>query len=180
MVILFDIFKPAPLRGRLCYVYKFLDHTMSILYKIISIIINAVALFLSISLVFSIPMLISSPITLLSAFLIVGVVLYAWFSAKFYRQVVQQKKTVQHRLRDWVRVNGIVTMVFCSITFMNVLLLLKKPELFSDAAKTMGVDMPVKIVNSFFYGMLAYAILLLIHVLWTFSLLKKNKDFFAM
>lgn len=151
---------------------------MLLLYRIISVIINAVALFLTISLVFSIPLLISSPLTLLSAFLIVSVILYAWFSFKFYREIMQQNKTVKHRLRDWVRVNGIVAIIFCVMTFMNVLMLLKQPGLFTDAAKNLGVEMPVRIINNFFYGMLVYAVLLFIHVLWTFALLRKYKESF--
>lgn len=133
---------------------------------------------LTISLVFSIPMWVSSSLTLLSAFLMVAVILYAWYSFKFYREVLLQQKTVKHRLKDMVRVNGIVTLVFSVITFLNVSYLLKNPALFTDSIKNLGVQMPLKNITGFFYAMLIYAAILFIHVVWTFALLKKNKDYF--
>jgi hypothetical protein len=151
---------------------------MTIIYRILSIIINTVALLLTISLVFSIPMLVSSPITLLSAFLMVAVVLYSWFSSKFYRQVLLQQKVVSHKLRDWVRVNGFVCIVFSVITFLNVLFLIKTPGLFTQTIQNYGVEVPISKANSFLYIMLVYAIVLFVHVIWTFGLLKKNKDYF--
>jgi uncharacterized membrane protein YbaN (DUF454 family) len=83
---------------------------------------------ITISLLFSIPVLVSSPVTLLSGFLMVAVILYAWFSSRFYKEVVLQHKTVKHSLRDLVRVNGIVTLVFSVLIILNVLLLLKNPN----------------------------------------------------
>lgn len=149
-----------------------------IIYRILGLIINPVAMLLTISLVFSIPMWVSSSITLLSAFLMVAVILYAWYSFKFYREVLLQQKTVKHRLKDMVRVNGIVTLVFSVITFLNVSYLLKNPALFTDSIKNLGVQMPLKNITGFFYAMLIYAAILFIHVVWTFALLKKNKDYF--
>ena len=151
---------------------------MTIIYRIFSVIINAVALMLSISLLGSIPMLISSPQTMLSGFLMLAVILYSWFSFKFRREVLQQQKVVKHNLRDWVRVNGIVTLVFSIISIIGILPLLINPQPFIDAVKNFGVVMPVKTALGFFYVMLIYAVILLAHILWTFALLKKNKDFF--
>lgn len=151
---------------------------MTIIYRILGFIINSTALLLTISLVVSIPMLVSSPITLLSAFFMVAVILYAWYSFRFYREVLQQQKTVKHRLKDMVRVNGIVTLVFSVITILNVLFLLKNPALFTESIKNFNVQMPVKNITGFFYAMLIYAAILFIHVVWTFSLLKKNKQYF--
>jgi hypothetical protein len=133
---------------------------------------------ITISLVFSIPVLVSSPITLLSAFLMIAVILYAWYSFRFYREVVLQQKAVKHSLKDMVRVNGIVTLVFSVIIMLNVLILLKNPVLFTDSIKNYGVDMPLKNITGFFYAMFFYAASLLTHVVWTFSLLKKNKQYF--
>ncbi len=151
---------------------------MTILYRILSLIINSIAMLITISLVFSIPVFVSSPVTLLSAFLMVAVILYAWYSSRFYRDVLQQQKTARHSLKDMVRVNGIVTLVFSAIIMLNVFLLLRNPGLFTDSIKNLGVDMPLKNVTGFFYAMFFYAALLLIHVVWTFRLLKKNNQYF--
>jgi len=151
---------------------------MTIIYRVFSIIINTVALMLAVSLVFSIPMFVSSPVALLSAFLMVGVILYSWFSYKFHREVLMHHKTVSHRLKDFVRVNGFVAIVLSVIMLLNVLLLLKNPSLFTEAMRNYGVELPLNKLNVFLYFMLGYATVLFIHVIWTFALLKKNRDYF--
>ncbi|MCW3105645.1 MAG: hypothetical protein JWQ09_151, partial [Segetibacter sp.] len=151
---------------------------MTIIYRIFSLIVNAVALMLTISLVSSIPMLISSPQTMLSGFMMLAVILYSWFSFRFRREVLQQQKIVKHSLRDWVRVNGIVTLIFSIISIIGIFPLLLNPQPFVDAVKNFGVEMPVKTATTFIYAMLIYAAILFIHILWTFALLKKNREFF--
>lgn len=133
---------------------------------------------LTISLVGSLVVLFSSPVTMLSAFMMIAVILYSWFSFRFRRQVLQQQQVVKHSLRDWVRVNGIVTLVFCVVSILGVLPLLHNPQAFMDALKNMGVQMPLKSLTGFFYGMLAYAVILFVHILWTFALLKKYEKHF--
>ncbi|GEO09356.1 hypothetical protein [Segetibacter aerophilus] len=151
---------------------------MTIIYRILSLIINTVALMLTISLLGSIPMLISSAQTMLSGFMMVAVILYSWFSFKFRREVLQQQKIVSHSLRDWVRVNGIVTLIFCFISIIGITPLLANPQPFVDAVKNFGITMPLKTIITFCYVMLVYAVVLLAHILWTFALIKKHKEFF--
>lgn len=151
---------------------------MTIIYRILSLIINTVAMMLTLSLVGSIPMLISSPQTLLSAFMMIAVILYSWFSFKFRREVLQKQATVSHSLRDWVRVNGMVTMIFCMISIISIIPLLANPQPFVEAIKNFGITMPLKTITTFCYVMLVYAIVLLAHILWTFALIRKHKAFF--
>lgn len=151
---------------------------MSIIYSFIGFIINFIAILLSVSLLFSIPMLLSSPVTMLSAFMMIGVILYSWFSLQFRRHVLQRHQTVRHTLKDWVRVNGIVTLIFSFMTIISILPLLKNPQAFTDALKGMGFEIPLKSVTGFFYVMLFYAAVLVIHILWTFKLIKKHLEYF--
>ncbi len=117
---------------------------MTLIYRIISLLINAVALMLAVSMVFSIPMLFSSPQTLFPGFLIVAVILYSWFSFRFRREVLQKQNQVSHSLRDWVRVNGIVTIVFCIISILGLVPLLSNPKPFLETVKNFNVDMSVQ------------------------------------
>lgn len=151
---------------------------MSIIYRLLSLVINAVAVLLAVSLLFSIPMLFSSPMTMLSAFIMIAVILYSWFSFRFRRQVLLQKSVVAHTLRDWVRVNGIVSLIFSFMTAMSVLSLIQNPQSFADALKGIGFEMPIKNMIGFFYAMLCYALVLLIHILWTFQLIRKHQEYF--
>src|SRR4051794_37022647 len=127
---------------------------MTILYRIFSLIINVVALMLGLSLVGSIPMLVSSPQTMLSGFMMLAVILYSWFSFRFRREVLQQQKTVKHSLRDWVRVNGIVTLIFSIITILGIIPMLINPQPFVDAIRNFGVEIPLKTALNFIYVML--------------------------
>ncbi len=151
---------------------------MTIVYRILSAFINIIAIMIAISLVSSLTMLLSSPITMLSAFMMVAIVLYAWFCFQFRRQVLQQQKVVNKSLRDWVRVNGIVTLIFSFLTTLSVLPLIKNPQLLDDALKTLPVSVPPKAVVNLLYGMLFYSIIMFVHILWTFSLMKKHQEYF--
>lgn len=133
---------------------------------------------LSFSLILSIPMLISSPLTMLSGFMMVSIVLYAWFSNQFNKKVLQQQQVVNRSLKDWVKVNGIVALIFSIIVIVDVIFLMQNPKAYVDAIKGFGVDVPLKTVFAFFYVMLAYGIILLVHVIWTFKLLKKHSESF--
>lgn len=151
---------------------------MTIIYRILSLIINTVAIMLAISLLGSIPMLISSPQTMLSGFMMIAVILYSWFGFKFRKEVLQQQKVVNQSLRDLVRVNGIVTLIFSIISFLGIIPLLVNPQPLSDAIKNYGVSISDKSLLSFISVMLVYSLVLFIHILWTFALLKKNSEFF--
>lgn len=87
-------------------------------------------------------------------------------------------RTVTKSMFDMIRVNGIVTLIFCFITTVNVILLLKDPQPFHEAFNRMGVTAPIKSVTSFFYIMLVYAVILAFHIIYTFGLIKKYRNFF--
>ncbi len=154
---------------------------MLIFYRIISIFINAVGLMLAISLVFSLPMLLTSPLNLLSAFMIICIVLYTWFSSKFSRNVLQLQKQVNQTLRDWIRVNGIVAIVYSSLVILCVTFLLFNPQLTAELQKNLPENFAVQEgdFKTLFVFMLAYASLLLVHILFTFFYMKKNRQFFV-
>ena len=166
------------IRIHLPAVKKIIKNLMNIIYRFIGFIINFIAILLSVSLLFSIPMLLSSSLTMLSAFMMIAVILYSWFSFRFSRQVLQQHQTVKHILKDWIRVNGIVSLIFGFMTIISVLPLIQNPGAFTDALKGMGFEIPFKSITSFFYLMLFYASVLIIHILWTFTLIKKHDEYF--
>lgn len=151
---------------------------MTLLYKIIGTIINVFAMLLAVSLVLSLPILLSSPVMMLSGFMMIAIVLYSFFSARFHRKVLQQQEPVGKSLKDWIRVNGIVALIFSVIILVDVVVLLQNPQLYVDAVKGLGVDIPVNKVQSFFYIMIVYAAILFTHVLWTFALMKKYREYF--
>jgi len=147
---------------------------MNIIYRLLGVFVNVVAVMLASSLLFSIPMLISSPLTMLSGFMMISIVLYSWYSFQFNRKVVQQQLIVKRSLKDWVKVNGIVALIFSIIIIVDVVYLMQSPGTYQDAIKGFGIEVPLKTIYAFFYIMLVYGIILLSHVIWTFKLLKKH------
>lgn len=152
---------------------------MLTIYKILTYIVAAVAAMLALSLLVSIPLLFSSALTMLSGFMMVSIILYAWFVFKFLRDVVQQQNPVKLKLKDWIKVNGIVCLVFSAIIFLDVVVLLQRPELYAEILKSSTLDIPMQSITSAFYVMLVYSVILFIHVLWTFSLMRKHKAYFV-
>ncbi len=152
--------------------------TMTILYKILTLLINIAGIFLAICLVLSLPMLVSSPLNMLSGFMLVCIILYAWFSNKFQKQVLQQQKVVNKSLRDWIRVNGIVSLIYSSVIIAGMLVFLQQPQTLVDQMKTMGVIVPVNSIQMMLSILLVFGIVLFVHIIWTFTLVKKNSSFF--
>ncbi|WP_207492243.1 hypothetical protein [Aridibaculum aurantiacum] len=139
------------------------------------------AIMLGFSLLMSLAALLSSPVNLLSAFIIISILLYTWFSNKFSRQVLLLKQPVKHSMYDWIRVNGIVCLIYSIIiTFVSSFLLMN-PGMLAQIMQNMPANMPVQAedMNRLFIFVLVYGIIMLVHVLLTFNYIKKNRSFFV-
>jgi membrane protease YdiL (CAAX protease family) len=153
---------------------------MTILYRVFGMILNLAALYLAINMVLSLPVLLSSPLTLLGAFAISSIILYAWFSTKFHRQVLQQQQAVKRSLRDWIRVNGIVSLIYSLFIILGMVMFILNPQIFADQMKQVSPNTPVNVPKALLAILLVYGIVLFIHVIWTFALIKKNIEYFKL
>lgn len=126
-------------------------------------------------------MLFSSPLNMLSAFMIVSIILYTWFSNKFSRQVLQLQKPVNLKLRDWIKVNAIVATIYSSMVIFAISFLLLNPKVTAELMKNLPPNIPVQLEDfkRLFIFMIVYASFLLIHIIWTFYYIKKYKTFFV-
>ena len=68
---------------------------MTIIYRILGVFLSGVALMLAFSMLLTIPLILSSPINMLSGFLMIAIILYSWYSLRFHRQVLQRREVVQ-------------------------------------------------------------------------------------
>lgn len=142
--------------------------------------------FIAISLIVIIPILIIVPVLWLPLFLIIAVVLYTWFSNKFRQKVLIRKEVANHSLRDWIRVNGYVAIVFGILNIPALITLISNPagymETTKEFTKQFGQDFEQNFrtenINILTSVMLLYLVVLLVHVFWTFALIKKNKEYF--
>jgi len=155
---------------------------MTVIYRIISFVINLVAFFLTGILLILLPFILLNPASWFSIFITAGVVLYCWFSSKFRKQVLQRREVVSRKLRDWVRVNGFLTVVFAASLFYQIVLLVNDPTPMLEMMKPLGEKYHREVKAEDLYLSLTitmtYSGLLIIHIIWTFLLLQKYKDFF--
>ncbi len=159
---------------------------MTLVYRILGFFINLIAFFFALSLLVIIPVAIGSPALWLPTFLIIAIVLYSWFSNQFHQRVLQRQQIVRRRLKDLIRVNGIVAVIFGFLNIPPIIVLLRNPSAYIAATKEMmkqfgpEYQQSFKAENVHIIGivMLVYLVVLLIHVFWTFALMKKYKDFF--
>ena len=157
-----------------------------LIYRILSIFINIIGVFIAVSLVVIIPLFITVPILWLPVFLIIAVVLYTWFSNKFRQKVLMRNENVNHTLRDWIKVNGYVAIVFSLLNIPSIINLIRNPNSYAEAAKEFAKqfgqggkqNFNLQSIQVLTYVMLIYFIALFVHVSWTFALLRKNKEHF--
>ena len=88
------------------------------LYKVLTYILIPIALFFGFIDVLFLMSALANPGALIFVFIIACLVIYTFTSFKFYRLGVQREQPLTKGLKDWVKVNAIV-----SIFFMQFILL---------------------------------------------------------
>ncbi len=159
---------------------------MTILYRILSFIINIFSVFVLIMLLIMLPLAIGAPALLLPVFMLACVVLYSWFSTRFRQQILIKQIQVKKSLKDWVKVNGYVALFFSFLNISSSIAVIRNPNMILDSYREMmkqfgskmQQEISVSTITTASYIMLAWVIALAIHILWTFALIKKNDSFF--
>jgi len=152
-----------------------------IVYRILSFIVNIFCAFAAMVTVFALLFLLQDPTALLQVFLMAGVVLYGWFANRFYAYVLMGKQKMTKRQKDWLQVNAIVAFIFSILGIANCVYLINDPHAFDDVIK----NMPLQNVNSLdvivnaAIVFLILCLVLFIHIVWTYILLRKYKTYFC-
>lgn len=153
-------------------------------YRVVSVILLAVAGFLGLADLFLILLSFANPAGFLSAFLLTAVIIYTFTSFYFYRDGIRRGRLVKKSLRDWIRVNAFVAIFFGVMVLINAITILTHPELvasmYKDAMRmqpgyaSSGIDSKtfIKMLSGVFVVFSIYALLLLGHITITFRLLK--------
>lgn len=142
----------------------------------LSFIVNLFCAFVAISLVPSVFMALANPAIAFGAFIMLGVVLYAWYANKFFNRVIVQKDVFTRRQKDWLQVNSIVAAIFSIMSVRSAAEILLHPQVIDDIIKQLPVPPSAKLIANIITIMLFFCILLFIHVGWTFILLRRHKD----
>jgi heme exporter protein D len=160
-----------------------------ILYRIISYFLLAIAVILGIASLFVLLIAFTNPALLLSVFVIVAVVIYSVASFLFLLNGLDGKRQQQSKLRDWIKVNAYVAIVFVVMNIVQSIAVLQNPAVLSEAVNQFSTEqttksplptaLMVKAMKGLLWFLLFYAITLGVHIVLTFRYLKQHAHLFG-
>ena len=160
-----------------------------LLYRILSYVLLVVAAIFGIAALFALLIALSNPALLLSVFVIVAVVIYSIASFLFLINGINGNRQLQPKLRDWIKVNAYVALVFVMMNIFQSVAVLQNPAVLSEAVKQvsdmqqskspLSADFMLRIMKAVVWVLLFYAIILGIHISFTFRYLKQYAHLFG-
>lgn len=153
---------------------------MHVIYRILSFIVSFFCAFLAMNVLFGILYALAEPMALLICFIFTAVVLYGWFANRFFATVIIKKATMTRRQKDWLQVNAIVALIFSLLCVIGGLQVYADPTIANEALKTFpeGANISVQQVMTALNVFFGLSLALLIHIVWTYILVRKNKAAF--
>lgn len=160
-----------------------------LLYRILSYVLLVVAAIFGIAALFALLIALSNPALLLSVFVIVAVVIYSIASFLFLINGINGNRQLQPKLRDWIKVNAYVALVFVMMNIFQSVAVLQNPAVLSEAVKQvsdmqqskspLSADFMLRIMKAVVWILFFYAIILGIHISFTFRYLKQYAHLFG-
>jgi len=151
-----------------------------IIYRILSFIVSFFCAFLAMNVLFGIFFALTEPMALLICFLFACVVLYGWFANRFFANVVIAKKRMTRKQKDWLQVNAIVAFIFSLFCIIAGIEFFINPGVVDEVIKQMPAQPAItskQLMNTFIV-FFSFCVSLFIHVIWTYTFIRKNKEFF--
>ena len=159
-------------------------------YRIINIIILPVSAFIALQVLMSIFVALANPAMLLGIFVLACVPLYAFTANYFYNKSIKKGEYCKPSLKDWIKVNAIVSLIFCALAIfgcLGLLMLLDNEKRLNELLQQMpssptgplSMEEFKKLLKFYVYFFLPFTILLVIHIIITFRLLRKYKHMFG-
>jgi hypothetical protein len=159
------------------------------LYRVISYLLVIAAGFLGFASLFALLIALANPALLLSVFIVVAVVLYSFTSFQFLQKGIKQANTFKPGYKDFIKVNGYVSLVFVVQVVLSFITIQANPQLMQEqvnqVAAMQGVANPLpagmllKMMHTMIWVLFTYALLLGYHVFNTFRLLRQHAHLFV-
>ena len=148
-----------------------------IIYRILSFFVTVFCSLLAMITLVGIMMAFANPAVLFQCFLMAGVVLYGWFANRFFAYVVIGKRQMSKKQKDWLQVNAIVAFIFSLMGVVSCVAIITNPSQLNELIKQLPAEteITIKTFLNISYGLLSICSILLIHIIWTYVLLRKNK-----
>jgi hypothetical protein len=156
-------------------------------YGLLYIVLFPFGLLIGFSVVVSLIAALQNPTVLIPLFLMACMVIYTITSFIFYVKAVGQGQQCKPSLRDWIRVNAIVSGIVTAILLLESVAVVADPSLVNlglEKLKEMQQQLPMaegqlaRYILYMFYAILVYSLAMVIHIIYTFALLSKYKNYF--
>ncbi len=163
------------------------------IYRILTFILIPFAIYAGMEGIVSIFAGFGNPLILLPAAIMICVAIYVFASNIFLNKGIIKSLPCKESLKDWIKVNAIVTIIFAILMFIStlvILLLLSDQKLLQQLVHTSISNQPAIIQQNFteasylqllknaVYILLPVSIILITHIIITFRLMKKYKQVF--
>jgi len=161
------------------------------LYRVLSYILLPVVILLAAFDVVALFVALSNPPMLLGVFMVACVAFYVFGSFRFFNNAVVLGKNCKPSLKDWVKVNAIVTLIFALMMLFQVAVILMNPALLQKALDETAAQMQgstaqpfsketlLSTAKGFMYFFMILSVILIIHIVITFRYLKQYRNLFS-
>jgi hypothetical protein len=119
-------------------------------------------------------------IVLLVLFISASMVIYSILTNMFSRLVLMLGQPMRHALKDWIKVNTYVTLIFCGLCLISGLPLLFVPGQIALMLQQYPPDIRPSAdqMRSLVEGLMVFAVLGFIHTIWTLRLVRRYHSVF--
>lgn len=159
------------------------------LYRVISYVLIIVAGFLGFASLFALLIALANPALLLYVFIVAAVVLYSFTSFQFLQTGIRQGHSFRPGYKDFIKVNGYVSLVFVVQVVLSFIIIQTNPKLLQEQvnqvaamqgpANQLPADLRFKMMHAMNWALFVYALVLGYHIFSTFRLLRKHAQLFA-
>lgn len=157
-------------------------------YRVLTLILLPVGVLFGLFALMMLMVALSNPPMLLPVFAVACVSIYIFTSFKFLNKGVLQGRQCKASLRDWIKVNAIVSVIFSAMLLINVSAMISNPELLNQALdQSIAMQGGTAAISKadlltagrwMMYFLAALGILLLVHIFISFRLLKQYRERF--
>lgn len=161
------------------------------LYKILSFVLLPIGALFGVFCLFSLLLVMANFSVLLPLFIVAATVIYIFSSFTFLYKAILQNIQCKESLKDLIKVNAYVTILFASMCTLQFFTFKSNPHLLNDLlnqamemqkAKQMPTPASTQqmfgVFNGVLYCMLVIAVLLFSHITLTFAMLKRFSERF--
>ena len=151
-------------------------------YRLLSYLLIVVALFIGLGVMMLLGAAFSNPAILLSVFVAAAVVLYSFSSFQFLNKGIRRGEKLKPSRKDFIKVNAYVSLFFGVMNIVQTVTIIVEPTLFREVinqvaqipetGKSFSKDQLYTIIQSIVWFLLIYAVALVVHIQFSFRLLK--------